>query len=392
MNHTRKLAIVSTHPIQYNAPIFKLLTERRAIQIKVFYTWEKSKEKVYDPGFGKVIQWDIPLLEGYEYSFVENKRSQSERKTFWSIRNPNLIKEVEDWGATAILVYGWNFYSHLQAMNYFKNKIPVYFRGDSTVLNNKKGIKANLRKIALSWIYKNVDFAFYVGEQNKRYFLAHGMKASQLLFAPHAIENDRFRDDERKAYTKRARVKLKDLGVNIPEGSVTFLFAGKFEPVKNPFLLLKAFVSRKNKAEHLLMVGNGILEKEIKKAYSKYENIHFIDFQNQQEMPVIYRMADVLILPSVSETWGLAVNEAMACNKAVLVSSRVGCAVDLVSVGKNGYVFEHADINDLKNKLDCFADIMVCKKMGMEGQKMIESYSFEKICEVIERETGKLVQ
>ena len=66
-----KLAIISTHPVQYNAPFFKLLTERNNIKIKVFYTWSQSENnKKYDPGFDRIIAWDIPLLDGYEYEFA----------------------------------------------------------------------------------------------------------------------------------------------------------------------------------------------------------------------------------------------------------------------------------------------------------------------------------
>ena len=70
----KKLAIVTTHPIQYNAPVFRMLQERNVIAIKVFYTWgEKVLENKYDPGFNRVIDWDIPLLNGYDYVMVNNK-------------------------------------------------------------------------------------------------------------------------------------------------------------------------------------------------------------------------------------------------------------------------------------------------------------------------------
>ena len=63
----KRLAIISTHAIQYNAPFFKALNLNENICVKVFYTWEQSKQTVYDPGFGQQRAWDIPLLEGYEY-------------------------------------------------------------------------------------------------------------------------------------------------------------------------------------------------------------------------------------------------------------------------------------------------------------------------------------
>lgn len=68
----RKLAIITTHPIQYNAPMFKIIAERQNIDVHVYYTWgEEVLESKYDPCFGKQIQWDIPLLSGYNFSFSE---------------------------------------------------------------------------------------------------------------------------------------------------------------------------------------------------------------------------------------------------------------------------------------------------------------------------------
>src|SRR5438067_5308801 len=121
----KKLAIVSSHPIQYNAPFFKLLAERKKIEVKVFYTWSQAKEKVYDPGFGREREWDIPLLDGYEYEFVTNTSKNPGSHHFKGIKNPDLINKIEAWGATALLVFGWSFQSHLKCIRYFKNKIPV---------------------------------------------------------------------------------------------------------------------------------------------------------------------------------------------------------------------------------------------------------------------------
>jgi hypothetical protein len=71
--YLKKLAIITTHPIQYHAPWFKLLTERKKLNVMVYYTWgQLEHNSKYDPGFGKNVEWDIPLLEGYEYRFVKN--------------------------------------------------------------------------------------------------------------------------------------------------------------------------------------------------------------------------------------------------------------------------------------------------------------------------------
>jgi glycosyltransferase involved in cell wall biosynthesis len=380
----KKLAIISTHPIQYNAPLFELLTQRNVIEIKVFYTWGKSVlENKFDPGFGKVIDWDIDLLKGYSFTFLENISRNPSSSHYNGIDNPTIIKEIEAWHPDAVLVYGWNFKSHLTCLRYFKGKLPLYFRGDSTILDEKKSIKSILRKIFLKWIYSHVDIVFYVGQSNFDYFKKYGLKKNQMIFAPHAIDNYRFSSNEvikNKAFEFRS-------SLNIKESDFVFLFAGKLEAKKNPELLLDAFISASfDKNIHLVFVGNGELENKIK-AKSNSQNIHFLQFQNQSEMPAIYEMANTFILPSSGpgESWGLAVNEAMANGKSIIVSDKCGCASNLVEHGLNGFIFQSKNQNELKNclvKIEEFKSIN--NKMGVASLNKIKDFTFEKIAKAIE--------
>ncbi len=340
-----RLAIITTHPIQYYAPVFQLLHRQKKLDVKVFYTLGEAGLKQHDPGFGRSISWDIPLLQGYPYQFQKNTSKNASSNSFWGIKNPDLIKEIEAWKADAILVYGWAYQSHLKVMRYFKSKIPVFFRGDSTLLDRKNSIK----NILLSWVYRHVDHAFFTGTNNKAYFKRFGLKDDQLTFAAHAVDNERFATN---CSAEAAKLRGK---FNIKTKEILILFAGKLEAKKNPALLLDAFEKLDQQNTHLLFVGNGPLEKGLKAKKSRLKTasrIHFLDFQNQLSMPGIYQNCDLFCLPSYqNETWGLAVNEAMACGKAVLVSDRVGCAIDLVLEGKNGLVFQSGNAEDLTEKL-----------------------------------------
>ncbi|MHA6249252.1 glycosyltransferase family 4 protein [Pontibacter sp. CAU 1760] len=379
----KRLAIITTHPIQYNAPVYKMLASTPELEVKVFYTLGEAYGDRVDKGFGKKISWDIPLLEGYEYKFLQNASKNPGTSYFKGVINPAIISEVEKFSPTDLLVYGWSFDSHLKALRHFKNKVNVYFRGDSTLLDEKEGIKLLLRRIILSWTYRHIDKAFYVGTNNKKYFLKHGIKDHNLIFAPHAIDNDRFGDDTlHKDESKRIRENL-----GISENHIVFLFAGKFENKKNPLLLLNAFKKLNKQDVSLLLVGNGILERALRQEAAGYDNIHFMPFQNQTRMPAVYRAGNVFVLPSSGpgETWGLCINEAMASGLAIIASDKVGCAVDLVQENQNGFIIEAGSLTSISDKLEVCASKSAheLSEMGKASKAIIAHWSFNHICGAI---------
>ncbi|MEB0260630.1 MULTISPECIES: glycosyltransferase family 4 protein [unclassified Mucilaginibacter] len=374
-----RLAIITTHPIQYYAPVFKLLSQRGNINIQVFYTWGQQSLDKHDPGFGKQIKWDVPLLEGYPYHWVPNTAKQPGSHHYKGIVNPGLITLIENYNPDALLVFGWAYQSHLKAIRHFKNRIPVLFRGDSTLLDETGGIRSLIKSVLLKWVYKHVNHAFYVGTNNKAYFKKFGLKETQLSFAPHATDNIRFAAD-RSLEAKHLRQNL-GIGTN----DLLILFAGKFENKKAPLLLLKAFLLLNKPNVHLLFTGNGILEGPLKAAQNK--NVHFMDFQNQTYMPVVYQACNLFCLPSngPGETWGLAVNEAMACNKAILVSDKVGCAIDLVKPGYNGAIFKSGDEKSLlKNLTELTGSANGLTELGKHSGIIIKNWDFTQIAIAIE--------
>ena len=221
-------------------------------------------------------------------------------------------------------------------------------------------------------------------KKNKNYFLKHKVRKDQLVFVPHAVDNKRFFQTAAKEEDKKAGIRS---SLKIKEDDLILLYAGKLEPKKNAGILIKAFQLLDNDNIHLVIVGNGILENELKQSASKTINIHFFPFQNQSKLPAFYQLCDVFILPSKGpgESWGLAVNEAMACGRPVLVSDKCGCAVDLVEAGQTGYVFRSNDINDLTEKISWMLEHKdELKEMGTNAFQKIQDWSFEHIAEAIE--------
>jgi glycosyltransferase involved in cell wall biosynthesis len=377
----KKLAIISSHPIQYNAPLFALLAKEDKIDLKVFYTWgmDSIKEK-YDPDFKQVIQWDIPLLDGYNYQFLNNTSKDPGSHHFKGIINPELNKEIEKWGADIVWLWGWAFDSHLKALRYFKGKKEVWFRGDSTLLDEPKGfnLKKILRRVFITWVYRHIDKAFYVGTHNKAYFVKHGLKETQLVYAPHAIDNDRF-DDPKGTYKMQAIQWRKELGIS--ENQKVILFAGKLETKKNPFFLINLAKKLPSKEFIFVFVGSGPLEAELKKQAT--ENCIFLGFQNQKMMPSVYRLADVFVLPSVGpgETWGLAINEALACGVPVVASDKCGGSVDLINA-ETGFI-QHG--NNLTACIDWLQKQFTVKQSIILNSNIIQKHSYQTIILALEK-------
>lgn len=366
-----------------------MLANEESVDVKVFYTWEQSRNAAkYDPGFGKVIEWDIPLLEGYEHTFVKNVSKSPGSHSYKGIVNPTLNTDIEAWGAEAVLVFGWPFHSHLRCLKYFKRKIPVLFRGDSTLLDEQKGLKRVIRRILLKYVYSFIDYALYVGENNKKYFLAHGVKEKQLHFVPHAIDSERF-SAHATQYEQDAQELRRELGIS--ENAFVILFAGKFINKKDPFFMLKLAELLKDEDVDIVMVGNGELESELKQKASGIR-VHFMDFQNQGKMPVIYRMCDLFVLPSKgpNETWGLVINEAVACGKYVIATDKVGCAPDMIK-SENGLVVNVGDVDMAAN----YVKSIIRKEdsrivMKNRNKVLTEKYSYDSIVSSINQILRKI--
>ncbi len=384
----KKLAIITSHPIQYNAPMFSMLAKSEILDIRVFYTWSQSRESLFDRDFGQTIQWDIPLLEGYSYEFITNVSTRPGPGSYRGIVCPELNDRISVWGAQALIVYGWNYHAHYHAMKYFRGKLPLWFRGDSTLLDETGGPRTLLRRLFLAWIYRHADYALYVGENNRQYFLKHGFRAERLFFAPHAIDNRRFSDPGGEIQGKAENWR-REMGIGDHEPVV--LFVGKFEPKKDPLLLIEAGLRLNRDDLHFIFTGNGVLENDIRSRILGRRNFHILPFQNQSRMPLVYRLGDLLVLPSrgPGETWGLVVNEAMACGKGVLVSDHCGCATDLVKPGKNGYILRSGDVDHcMELLLKMSASRTLAQEMGQASMEIIEDWSFEAVCRSFEQNIG----
>lgn len=377
-----RLAAITSHPIQYQSPLFKNLSKK--IDLTVYFFWNFGVKETFNEEFGQKIKWDIPLLGGYKYKFLKNI-SLKPSSDFWGQINFGIIGELAKNRYDAILVFGWNSFTNwLAFLTAFIFGIPVMLRGENPLNQEllKSRWKINLKKIILGNLFKYISYFLYIGEENKKFYKFYGVPENKLVFVPYAIDNDRFMTASELLKKNRNELR-KDIGIN--ENDNVILFVGKLIEKKRPMDLLKAYEimvngQMSNVKCHLLFVGDGVLRKELENYCEKnnLKNVHFVGFKNQTELPEYYVISDVLVLPSgEGETWGLVVNEAMCFGLPIIVSNRVGCGPDLIKNGENGYIFSFGDVSELAQKIKVIFDKDKMEKFKIKSLEIVKNYDFK---------------
>lgn len=369
-----RLAIVSTHPVQYYAPWFRHLAAQPELDLRVYYLWDFGVTEQRDAGFGVALRWDLPLLEGYAHEFVPNVARDPGTHHPAGIDNPSLPTRLAEFTPHAVLLMGYHYRSLLRLLR--APPAPLLLRGDSHDLVPTSRRFATLRRWAQRWLFRKVHAALPVGRANHAYWRARGFAADRLHAAPHCVDNARF---AQSAAASEAEAQQLRSSLGLTDADRLVVFAGKFEAKKQPLALLDGFLRLDPARTHLLLVGDGPQRAALEARAGAHPRVHGLPFQNQTRMPVIYRAADLYVLPSVggSETWGLAVNEAMACGTAVLVSTHVGCQADLVEDGVTGYVCEAGDASSLQaTLLRALNDDQARAAIAAAGHTRVQTYDF----------------
>ncbi len=327
-----RIGFLVSHPIQYYAPIFRELAG--LCDLTVFFAHRQTAEQQGQAGFGVAFDWDIDLMSGYRSKFLENISRQPSTDRFSGCDTPGIAREIAEGGFDAFVVPGWGFRSYMQAAKACRRAgVPVFVRGDSQLIGPRNLLLRLAKAIAFSRLLRCFDGFLYVGQRSREYLLHYGAPADRLFFSPHCIDNASYR-----AASDSAR----QLSDSAPRKNKRLLFVGKLLERKRPLDVLRAAALLREKLPvEVAFAGSGELEGELREfAHTSGVPAVFHGFVNQSEMPAVYAAADVMVLPSDGlETWGLAVNEAMACGLPAVVSDAVGCGPDLVEQGVTGAIF-----------------------------------------------------
>ncbi len=358
---TTKLLYFVSHPIQYQAPLLRRISEDPEIDLEVVFESDFSADAYFDDGFGIDVKWDIPLREGYKNRLLSE------------IDIDHCIKS-----SAAVWFHGWQSHKFRQLLKASNNAAtPVLMRGEnwSGAMPDGNGVQGWLKRRYLGNIFSKCDAFLAIGSANRHYYMDHGISHNKIFDMPYAINNSFFTQGGEVTTLLNFR---HELGINAAQKII--LFAGKMTARKKPDVLLSAWKQadwKDQKRPALIFVGDGELKQSLMaevEQLSYREDVYFTGFRNQTELPAIYDAADVFVLNSKKEPWGLAINEAMACGTAVIASDQCGAAFDLLDE-ETGIIVKAGDATDLAAAL--IKALEQSDEMGAAAQRRISNWDFE---------------
>ena len=263
-----------------------------------------------------------------------------------------LVKHLMAINPVVVIIAGYNHLAMRTAAKWARqNGVKTILLSDSQYIDQPRNIiKETLKGL---WIRNNFDAAFVAGASATSYLNNLGFPRDRIWRCYDVVDNQYFARSAAIAKESQDQIRQQ---LNLPEHF--FLYMGRFSPEKNLLRLLEAYhLYQQQKGQNiwsLVMVGNGPQQPKLQKRVTQLglKNVVWSGFKQISELPACCALASALILPSISEPWGLVVNEAMACGLPILISDRCGCLLDLVFPGINGYIFNPEKISSIKASLD----------------------------------------
>lgn len=344
-----RVLLISTHPVQYAVPIFRLLAKDPRIEIQVAYCSMQGAEAEIDPGFGVAVKWDIPLLDGYPWICLPNHLGKPRPNSFFGLFNPGVWSLIRSGNFDAVVIYtGYvcaTFWFVLFAARC--SRVAVLFGTDAHELApvDGKRWKLLLKRFAWPRLFRLADVVIVPSSGGVALMHSLQIPKDRVELTPYCVDNDWWISQSDRV--DRARVRSR---WNIPTSAVVALFCAKLQPWKRPFDLLRAFAAIRERNAYLVFAGEGPLRTALESEAGSLgitERIRFLGFVNQSELPEVYTSADLFVLPSNYEPFGVVVNESMLCRCPVIVSDRVGARFDLVRQGETGFIFPAGDVASL---------------------------------------------
>lgn len=343
------LVVVASHPIQYQACIWRELSRLDALRFEVWYGSDYGARPQRSAWGPHNFVWDVDLTTGYPHRFLPNWSPFPAPDTYWGKLYPGLVLELLRRKPRAVLLQGYrNLHEQSALLGAKLAGSRALFRADTNARGQRGAIRSHARSLFLRRLYPMLDAVFAIGPDNLRHYEEHGVSDDKLYDAPYAVDLSFFEKIAAEARPRRAELRQR---LGFPRDRPVVLFAGVLRPTKAVDVLLRALARLPD--AHLAMAGSGPEHDALRSLGEVLapSRAHFLGFLNQTELAQAYVAADVFCLPSRFEPWGLVVNEAIAMGTPAVVTDVCGVAAD-VHFAEAGLVVPPESPDQLARALD----------------------------------------
>ena len=372
-----RLAVLTSHPIQYQAPLFRKLADHPRIDLMVYFCSDRGLRPTKDAGFGVTFAWDVPLTRGYRHRLLRNLSPAASSHGFWQAVNPGIVGELRRGAYDGLLIHGYAQCTNWLALWAARRAgTPVLLHGETFPGKARGSIKSWAKDRALGAFFRRVDAFLPIGSKSREFYQGYGIPSERMFLTPYAVDNDFFFEQAGRCRPQRDQIKA-DLG--LPPGLPVVLYLSKLIPRKRPLDLLQAFEPLQDRAA-LVFVGDGESRGGLESWARErgLRHVRFTGFRNQTELPRYYAAADIFVLPSAYETWGLVLNEAMCFELPVIATDRAAASHDLIEEGSNGYVCPVGDIDTLRHRLTGLVrDKGLRERLGRRSAELVAGWSHD---------------
>ncbi len=327
----KRLAIVTDVATPSRVPVFNSIAEQLGDRLRVFLMAERGRRRA----------WVRPLEKArFAYEILPGRPVWGSTRPFPSYLNLGIGRAVRSFRPNVVVIGGYYHPTSFLAGYEAKRLGAKLVLWSESTLRDRRSHTA-----LLGWIKRQIvgacDGFLVPGRASREYLRTYGAKDPRIVTAPNAVDVRFFAGQA---------ASLRREGFRSPSragGPVALLFVGRLSPEKGLPVLLEALrrVQLGGLGATLNVVGDGPArgEYEALRARHGLHGVEFLGFRQQTELPAFYVASDLLVVPSVSEPWGLVVNEAMACGLPVICSENVGAAYDLVEDGVTGFICTRVD-------------------------------------------------
>ena len=379
-----RVVIVAPTCFYYQVPLFQALASHPRIDLMVYFCSEEaSRGDDVRKKFKASGSWGVEgeLLEGYNYKFLKNfSPFPSYLRSVIGLLNFGIWGEIVRNKPDVVILMSWmNPTWWLAILACIYRRIPFLYLTDQNVQRDLSGPKWKIwiKSFVLGKLLFRLTAGFLcAGTANRLLYEFYGVPDHKLIPFAFSWGSEKLlqASDELNSRKKEIRQQL-----GIPEDTYAILYCGRLSPEKSPLSLVEAFEKVDLADKTLIIVGDGELRASLQNYVAKknIDHVYFFGFQNRREIPKFYVAADVLVLPSDQETWGIVVNEAMSFGLPVIVSDQVGAARDLVQNGYNGYTFPPGDVEALATNIKQLMQQDEAERSAMEAgsRELIEKWS-----------------